>query len=173
MDSLVVNLFAGPCGGKSTMAANIFCALKMKHRECELVTEFAKDLTWEDCQHIMADQLYLLGEQHHRVFRLVGKVEVIITDSPIIQSIPYGLEWKQHKALALEAHHKFNNLNIFLERVHPYNPHGRNQTLEEAVAIGEQTLDILKDHNIEYMTVPASVDSVNEIITEIELRIKS
>lgn len=50
MDSkstIVVNLFAGPGAGKSTGAAYIFAMLKMHGIDCELVTEFAKDKTWE------------------------------------------------------------------------------------------------------------------------------
>ena len=40
---LVVNLFAGPGTGKSTVAAQIFAHLKWQGFSCELVTEFAKE----------------------------------------------------------------------------------------------------------------------------------
>ena len=39
----MVNFYAGPGSGKSTMAAAIFSRLKWKDVNCELVTEFAKD----------------------------------------------------------------------------------------------------------------------------------
>lgn len=44
---IVINLFGGPGSGKSTGAAYIFSQLKMKGINCELITEYAKDKTWE------------------------------------------------------------------------------------------------------------------------------
>ena len=79
---LVVNLFAPPGSGKSTMAAHIFAKLKQANINCELVTEFAKDLTWENRQNTLENQLYVFAEQHHRVNRLKKQVDVVITDSP-------------------------------------------------------------------------------------------
>ena len=46
-NSLTVNLFGGPGTGKSTTSAAVFSLLKMHGVNAELITEFAKDLTWE------------------------------------------------------------------------------------------------------------------------------
>ena len=46
------------------------------------MTEFAKDLTWENRQNTLENQLYVFAEQHHRVNRLKKQVDVVITDSP-------------------------------------------------------------------------------------------
>ena len=46
-NTLVVNLFGGPGCGKSTLMAGIFHQLKLKGYDCEMVTEFMKDLVWE------------------------------------------------------------------------------------------------------------------------------
>ena len=40
-------LRGAPGAGKSTLAAYTFAKLKMMNVNCELVTEFAKDKTWE------------------------------------------------------------------------------------------------------------------------------
>ena len=53
----------------------------------ELVTEFAKDLTWEERKDALKNQLYVSGNQAFRLSRLNGKVDVVITDSPL----PLGL----------------------------------------------------------------------------------
>lgn len=45
---LIVNLFGAPGAGKSTLAAYVFAKLKMAGVNAELVTEFAKDKTWEN-----------------------------------------------------------------------------------------------------------------------------
>ena len=42
---MIINLFGGPGTGKSTGAAYIFAKLKMCGVNCELITEFAKDMT--------------------------------------------------------------------------------------------------------------------------------
>lgn len=44
---LVVNLYGAPCAGKSTAAAYIFSRLKMAGVNCELITEFAKDMVYD------------------------------------------------------------------------------------------------------------------------------
>ena len=46
--ALCVNLFGGPGIGKSTTAAGVFNLLKLHGIETELITEFAKDLVWEE-----------------------------------------------------------------------------------------------------------------------------
>jgi ABC-type sugar transport system ATPase subunit len=42
---LVVNLFGGPCAGKSSLTAILFGRLKREHHEAELAVEFAKALS--------------------------------------------------------------------------------------------------------------------------------
>lgn len=49
---LVVNLFGTPGAGKSTGVAYIFSNLKMRGINAELVTEFAKDMVWEDNKEV-------------------------------------------------------------------------------------------------------------------------
>ena len=43
MKTIVVNLIAGPCSGKSTIAAGLFHKLKKQGIEAEMSLEFAKD----------------------------------------------------------------------------------------------------------------------------------
>ena len=46
-NTLIVNLFGGAGIGKSTLMARIFSELKVQGYDCEMVTEFAKDLVWK------------------------------------------------------------------------------------------------------------------------------
>lgn len=56
---IVVNLFGAPGAGKSTGAAYIFSLLKMAGVNAELVTEFAKDKTWEHNTKALDNQVYM------------------------------------------------------------------------------------------------------------------
>ncbi|MCL2621956.1 MAG: ATP-binding protein, partial [Firmicutes bacterium] len=89
-DTLVVNLYGGPGAGKSTNAAALFVELKNRGINCELVREYAKDLVWEERSVEFYDQFTVLGKQVKRVNALIGKVDIIITDSPIILSCHYN-----------------------------------------------------------------------------------
>lgn len=87
---IVVNLCGAPGAGKSTGAAYIFSKLKMAGINAELVTEFAKDKVWEGSQAVFENQLYMLAKQYFRITRCENKVDVIVTDSPILLSLIYG-----------------------------------------------------------------------------------
>ena len=53
--TLVVNFFAGPGAGKSSMAAGLFAELKFRGVNCELATEYAKDKVWEGSLGVFDD----------------------------------------------------------------------------------------------------------------------
>ena len=79
----------GPGSGKSTGAAYIFAKLKMAGINCEYVTEYAKDKTWEGAKEELNCQIYITGKQVWRMTRVYGKVDVIVTDSPIALGSQY------------------------------------------------------------------------------------
>ena len=80
---LIVNLFAGPGAGKSTIAAYVFARLKMAGVNCELAPEFAKDKVWEHNQTALDNQIYVFAKQYYRITRCADQVDVVITDSPV------------------------------------------------------------------------------------------
>jgi hypothetical protein len=168
---IVVNLFAGPGSGKSTTCAGVFAKLKLAGVNCEMALEYAKDKVWEESNKVLDDQIYVFGKQLHRIFRLKDKVDVVITDSPILLSIIYDKTGNKYFSdLVLNQFNNFDNRNYFIERTTVYNPKGRLQTEDEAKEIDKVLLDLLKDCNIEYDSVGKSeaVDYIfNKIMKEL------
>ena len=136
---IVVNLCGAPGAGKSTGAAYIFSQLKMKGINCELITEFAKDKVWEGSRAAFENQLYLFANQYFRMTRCENKVDVIITDSPLLLNLIYNTDKERlgddFNNLVINLFNSYNNLNYFINRVEPYNPDGRLHTEEELEVI--------------------------------------
>ena len=166
-NTLIVNLYGGPGSGKSTGAAYIFSKLKMAGVDAEYVTEYAKDKVWEGNKEVFNCQFYITGKQVFRIHRCFGKVDVIVTDSPIRLGAVYadriGLPHLAKACVEAADKYKFHSLNIFLKRVKPYNPNGRNQTEEESKGIDETILKMLKDQNVVYHTFNGDLDGYDKI----------
>lgn len=151
---IVVNLFAGPGAGKSTAAAYIFSQLKMKGVNCELITEFAKDKTWEKNYSALRCQEYVFGKQSYKMDRCRDQVDVIITDSPLPLGIFYNQNpvlGRHYESLVMDVFNTYDNLNFFINRKKPYNPVGRNQTEEEAKEIDDRIKIFCQEHDISYL----------------------
>lgn len=147
MSALIVNLYGGPGSGKSTMAAALFAELKESGITAELVTEYAKDKTWEEAFHVLNDQLYIFAKQYHRLWRVASKVDVIITDSPLLLSATYdNSRCEELRKLIFAKHKEFNTLNVFLKRVKKYQTTGRSQTEEEAIKIDYTIYDYYRNN---------------------------
>lgn len=154
MKTLVVNLLGGPGAKKSTTACQLFAALKHAGINCELVTEYAKDKVWEKSTSVLDDQLYVFAKQNHRQRILVGEVDVIITDSSLLNSIIYGKDKvKGFDALVTEVYDTYNNLNVFINRVKAFNPKGRVQNEQEAIELDKRIKDLLDHTGLEYVEV--------------------
>jgi len=172
MESLVINLFAGPGTGKSTTAAGLFHRLKSSNTNCEMALEYAKDKVWEGSIDLLSNQIYVFGKQQHRIHRLLGKVSVIITDSPLLLSIHYGKgQSNTFRDLVLEQHHSMKNFNVFLLRNKPYNPSGRLQSENEARKMDEDIETLLLTYGIPYSKYNASSQTViSDILMEVSGR---
>jgi thymidylate kinase len=166
MRSLVVNLYGGPGTGKSTTAAHLFALLKMDDLlRVELCREYAKGVVYEDRLYLLEDQLYIFAKQNRKMARLNGKVDFIITDSPLLMSYHYSGYDPFYKDLVLRYLDNFNNIHIFLERVKPYRKLGRIQTKKEAIEMDEQMKGMLMDLKLDYLQIPADPKAASEIRT--------
>ena len=173
--TLCCNLFGSPGSGKSTMAALVFSRLKILGVNCELVTEFAKDKTWEKNFSALSNQVYVFAKQYFRMDRCADQVDVIITDSPLALSPYYNKDPDIHKPLcelAVRISNKFNNLNYFIRRVKKYNPIGRNQTEDESNKIAVDLKNMLKDYDIPYVEVDGDLLSADKIVDDVMIKLE-
>lgn len=170
MKTICVNLFGQPGAGKSTTSAGLFYKLKNYGVNCELVTEYAKDMVWRNMpKEAFLDQFYITAKQNHRLIRLDGKVDVMITDSPLPLGLIYNENYNKHKFenFILSVFNQYNNYNYFIKRVKPYNPIGRNQNEQESDVISTEILEMLNQNFINYQTVDGDEHIVDYIISDI------
>lgn len=164
METLVVNLYGGPSTGKSTTCAGVFFELKSSGLNCEMSLEWAKEKVWAQEEVTLANQLYVFGKQFHRIWRLLDKVDVIITDAPLLNSILYYQGDNEHfPRMVFEEHQKLNNFNVFLERVKPFNPSGRLQDEEQSKGLDVRIRGILDYLDQDYFVGPATPGIVGEL----------
>ena len=171
MKTKVINFYGGPSSGKSTQAAGLFYNMKAQGYSVELVNEFAKEVVWEGNVPMLKDQLWVLAHQHRKLVRLAGKVDYIITDSPVLLSIAYRCLYDGPMysdlidKLALECYSMYDNINIFLNRPGEFEDNGRAQDYEQSKEIDKVIVDILNSHSIEYTTVSVVDNPVLRILS--------
>ena len=166
--TLVVNLFGGPSSRKSTMCGGIFFDLKTMGINCEIATEHAKDIIYDKDLDSIHDQIYLFGNQFHRINRLLGEVDVILTDSPLLlQPIYDKYKRPTFEKLVIEEHKKLRNYNVVLKRSGKHDPKGRIHNLTQSVEIDRRILDLLDKYNECYETFDGTPVGKSKIVNKI------
>lgn len=180
-NTVVVNFLGGSCSGKSTQASGLFYTLKTNGYDCELVNEFAKTCTWEKNWTALNNQFLVSAKQNYKQDILLGQVDAIITDSPLLLGLIYNKEEDEdiRKIFAefiIKMFKRNNNITFYVERQCAYNNNGRNQTEEEARNIDAKVLEMLKEYDIPYVVIKGNPDGLlvayNTTKEEIE-RVKS
>ncbi|MBI4614904.1 MAG: AAA family ATPase [Planctomycetes bacterium] len=168
----VINLFAGPGAGKSTTAAGLFHLMKLKRMKVELVTEYAKDMTWEKRHNILSDQLYMFAKQHRRVHRLIGEVDFVVTDSPLLLPLVYRRDDypPTFDGMVLDFWNRYENVNFVLERFKPYMAVGRSQSEREARAVDVAIRELLERHDVPHEVVVGDAKAPAKILQSLKKR---
>lgn len=175
-NTLVINLMGGPGVGKSTFATKLFVMMKQKGLSCEYVDEFAKGLVWENREFALEDQLYILANQNHNLKRVNGKVNIIITDSPILLSMYYNrnnpiesqLNFDIFDKLVLDCYSQYNNIIFFLKRNFDYSKEGRKETEEQSINANETMKILLDKKNIKYKEILGNDENAQKIVQYVE-----
>ena len=138
----------------STNSAGLAYELKKDGFKVELVTEFAKELCITKSEHLLENQIWVFGNQYHKMKYLSDDLDFIITDSPIMLSAWYGKKYNYQfeslYPLIKEVHNSFDNINIFLERAHSWDPYARVQSEEESNQDSINLQNFLKENQISF-----------------------
>lgn len=162
----VINLFGGPGAGKSTTAAGLFHLMKMHHLNVELIQEVAKHLVWAERYKSLDDQLYVFAKQNDRLHTLKGNVGFAISDSPLILSALYMPRDypPSFSQFVLDLFGRYENVNVVLKRVHPYQQVGRIHSEEESNAISRLTMEFLSSHDIPFVEMEGDREAPARIL---------
>ena len=153
----VINMLGGSGLGKSTTAAGLYHRMKSDGLNVELVREYVKAWAWTGAKVGQYDQIYIFGKQARSEYMLYGKVDYIITDSPILLSPVYEKFYNNGFSMIEEAALKFlekadkngiQHINFLLERKKKFNPEGRYETEEQAKEVDKKVSEFLADHGI-------------------------
>ncbi len=166
----VISLFAGPGAGKSTTAAAVFNLMKRERFNVELVTEVAKDMTYDKAFKHLSNQTLILAKQEHRLRRLRGEVEYVITDSPFPLGLVYAEQPDRYRHLIDALWDDYDNYPFHLVRTNrKFMQAGRNETEEQA-----RDLDAsIEELGMEFGTLdfqvmdPDAVDVEYQIVREV------
>lgn len=140
----IVNFWGGPGSGKSIAAAQAYIDLSKLGYEVELIREYIKDWVWEDRKRFPLDQTYIMGKQMRREQVCLGKLDFIVTDSPVWLSAFYDEYYFNHgdviKNVVKEYYREVrvaghDLVNFFMKREGPYKAKGRYETEEDAIKI--------------------------------------
>lgn len=169
-NTIIVNFTGAPGAGKSTGAAYVFAKLKMLGIDAELATEFAKDKVWEENPTPFQNQAYIFGKQSYRLSRVAGKVEVIVTDSPLLLSIIYNHDARltnNFNESVKDVWNSYNNKTYFVHRIKPYNPNGRHQTEAESDALSKDIFELFEKNNVPITHINGCQEDYDKVVMEI------
>ena len=170
--TVVVNLFAGPCAGKTTTAMEISAELKKRGVNLEYVSEYAKELVYAERYDLLSDQEHVTDTQYNRLDVLRDKVDVIITDSPVLLGLIYGKGKisAEYEEKVKSYHESFDSFNLFIERGEGYQQSGRRENREEAVEKDREIRQMLKENDVYYGTYRH--DTVGKLVDDIQTTLR-
>lgn len=179
-DTVIVNMLAGPGAGKTQSAWSIAAGLKAKGVIVEYVPEYAKELVWDErfdlCDGSYKNELAIYKEQKHRIDRLIGKVDVIVTDRPLILSNIYidkdkntAEDFEKYVKMVNQDFSKYNNINYFICRSKEYVQAGRMQTEDEAKKLDADLLEFLNKNDVSFTMF--NIGNIIDIVWDIHAEV--
>lgn len=174
---LVLNLFAGPCAGKSILASDIYSRLKRAGIQAEVPPEIAKLHAQRGDHGFLQDQVAVFGATAHQL--LMAKrsgAQVAVLDSPLLLQLVYAPKdyFKSFPFLVREVVDSYDNMNFFIRRNPdiPYSAVGRVHSEPEAVQKDEEILAMLSSHCATFSLADSSEGDAQRIAQAVVDRLR-
>jgi nicotinamide riboside kinase len=165
----VINLMGGPGAGKTSSAMELAAHMKWNGIVAEYVSEYAKSVVWDERLKDFDNQIYIFSKQYKLMFRLLGKVDYIVTDSPLLLSMIYNQSHPDFNDFIFKEFNKFNNINIYLNRLKPYLKVGRYQEESEAKTIDDKVRKLLDEKKVPYRVLDGKEGIAKKIMHVVEV----
>lgn len=173
---VLINFLGAPSSGKSSLASLTFVKLKINHLSSELVQEYAKQLVWANRLEDLSNQWYVSKQQYLMLKAVYGKVDYLVTDSPLLAGFYYNrhhpdnvCDVSKTEKMILSKMKEFNNIYIFLKRNKnfPYEHIGRIHDEDQSNKIEKELKELLDELGIEYLEIVSDVNNITEILNYI------
>lgn len=169
----VINFWSGPGAGKSTTKAGTFFLLKAAGARAAQIEEYATERSVEEDWDTLSNQRKVLTKQDRRQRRFVGKVDWIVTDSPLVLSVLYAPPpWATEEFFkeVWQTFDQYENINVWIDRVKPYQKYARHHDEDEARDL-DGRLRNLCNHIIDF-TVPGDENAPAKVVQYLRDRYK-
>jgi hypothetical protein len=149
--------------------------MKMRGFVVEYVQEYVKKLVWTRDFDSINNQYYLSKKTFETLDQIVGSgsIQYCISDGPLLHGLVYNLQnvnntsnVEKTERFILDCVSKFNNINIYLERVpgRLYEIAGRIHTEEESYEVGNLLKALLEKNGMKYVSFSADPSNIDKII---------
>lgn len=165
-NSIIINAFGGAGAGKTTACLEIVEKLKKRGYLAEYVQEYAKELVYEmnssdkeradfakrTMDGSLESQEVIYAEQKRRLDRLMGQVDFIVSDSPLLLSVAYcNNPTQEFETKILDAFNSYDSFNFVVERDRSkFEKEGRMQNLEESIEYDKKIQTMLDNYGLYY-----------------------
>jgi len=142
-----------------------------------MAREVAKDMIMEGSEHLLENQQMVYSEQQRILYNLNKRVDVVVTDAPILNSLIYdkiagGTDIDFHRTIINEFD-RYENRNYILNRVYTYEQAGRYQDEAGAKEVDKVVLATVKANgNHDYKSMDAWPENADVIVRDILKELK-
>lgn len=180
-NTLHVNFWGNPGVGKSGLAGELYGRLSGKGYLAELVKEYAKELQYRGelvrkdrrtGEDVETEQMIISTEQFRREAEYEDRVQVIVTDSPVLQGVVFAPAHYRTELTSIlrQLTAGWRSIDVLLVRDVrlDYQSRGRIQSPEESMALRPEIESVLRTERPDFVTLHAdeALERVFDVVVD-------
>lgn len=163
----VINMFGPPGAGKTTKALILTGMLKEAQVDAEVSLEVVKEYIHAGTEKLLSYQNYIFAQQERSLHFLLDsrEAEFAVTDSPLLLPVLYASKNypAYFKDLVFETFNRYDNINFFVHRNHPYSYNSRIHNEKQSDLLSKKMHAFLVNNNIPFIDI-LSTDSTKDMV---------